>query len=38
MEEIFKAWGIEYDPNNTKNEMWMYVEIKSIYGRNGTMS
>jgi hypothetical protein len=21
MEEIFKAWGIEYDPNNTKNEL-----------------
>ena len=21
MEELFKAWGIEYDPNNTKNEL-----------------
>ena len=21
MEELFKAWGIEYDPNNTKNQL-----------------
>ena len=64
MEEIFKSWGIDYNPNDTRNElaskrievcnscpnkkevdgvkkcmftMWMYVEIKSIYSRNGTM-